>query len=156
MADLKQAQMIYMTSVINAITFVMNGLTWAQLQKQIEYSNYLRVKYEEKLSPISGIPYSTPTPVPPTPVVPTSTAAPVTLKVTQDTYALDGPGITYQVVAPFLKSQTANIVGRTRNSDWLQIEIWDSPGKPVWVPRQQVYVTGSLDTIPIVETQPAK
>jgi len=154
--EFKQAQVNFMNSVISAMTNYMGGVSGLPLQNQINVSRELRVKYEETLSVVSGIPYATPTPIPPTPIIPTSTAAPVTAKGTQDIYVLDGPGLTYTAKGTFLKNQTANIVGRTKNSDWLQVEIWDNPGKPAWVPKQMVYVTGSLDTIPIVETQPGQ
>jgi len=60
-----------------------------------------------------------------------------------------GPGTDFIAIGILSHSQVANIIGKTRDADWLQISVNGIPG---WVYSQTVEVDGNLETVMCVST----
>jgi hypothetical protein len=61
-----------------------------------------------------------------------------------------GPGTEYDIVARAAAGVEFNAIGRTEESDWVQVAIADLPSGNGWVSAFYVTVSGSLELVPVV------
>ena len=96
-----------------------------------------------------------PTAPPPTiPVVnPTQPPAPVSVTATDNLRVRAAPSTSAAVVDRLNKGASAQAVGRTAASDWLQIILPTNPAGRGWISAQFVTATAPLDTLPVVQSQ---
>ncbi len=96
-----------------------------------------------------------PTAPPPTiPVVsPTQPPAPVSVTAKDNLRVRAAPSTSAAVVDRLNKGASAQAVGRTAASDWLQIILPTNPAGRGWVSAQFVSATAPLDTLPVVQSQ---
>jgi hypothetical protein len=101
----------------------------------------------EAIAPTDTVP-ATATRVPTTP-------APrvVTVTTTDNVRVRSGPGTKFGVLATMANGTTLTAVGRNADSSWLQIQ---QPGKTDlgWVTADFVTVSGDVNSLPVVESQP--
>ena len=94
-------------------------------------------------------------PLPATPIPATPTAAPVTVNATakDNLRVRAAPSTSAAVLDRLNKGDTAQVVGRTAASDWLQIALPTKPGQLGWISTGFVTLSGPLDVVPIVQAQ---
>ncbi len=64
-----------------------------------------------------------------------------------------GPGTEYDIVARAASGVEFNAIGRTEESDWVQVSIADLPSGNGWVSAAFVAVAGSLEQLPVIEVE---
>ena len=64
-----------------------------------------------------------------------------------------GPGTEYDIVARAAAGVEFNVIGRTEESDWVQVVIADLPSGNGWVSAFYVTVSGSLELVPVVKEE---
>ncbi|HEX9077679.1 MAG TPA: SH3 domain-containing protein [Anaerolineae bacterium] len=96
-----------------------------------------------------------PTAPPPTiPVVsPTQPLAPVSVTAKDNLRVRAAPSTSAAVVDRLNKGASAQAVGRTAASDWLQIILPTNPAGRGWISAEFVTATAPLDNLPVVQSQ---
>lgn len=93
-------------------------------------------------------------PLPTVPVVsPPPRPSPVSVTATDNLRVRAAPSTSAAVVDRLNKGASAQAVGRTAASDWLQIVLPSNPAGRGWISAQFVTATGPLDTLPVVQSQ---
>lgn len=91
-------------------------------------------------------------PLPTVPVVsPTQVPAPLSVTAKDNLRVRAAPSTSAAVVDRLNKGASAQAVGRTAASDWLQIILPTNPAGRGWVSAAFVTVAGPLDTLPVVQ-----
>ena len=82
--------------------------------------------------------------------VPTINATPITQAIVPPHDVVNvrrGPGVNYRVITRLSAGQSALIIGKSADEQWLQVRIRNSAG---WVAEQYVKVQGDLASVPVV------
>ncbi len=78
----------------------------------------------------------------------------VTVSVSVDTNCRTGPGTAYDILGALLVGQTADVVGRSANSDNWIIQLPSNPAIICWVWGQYATAVGDTSQLPIFDTPP--
>lgn len=100
------------------------------------------------------VPTSTPTPV--DTATPTPEPNPVVRlneSVTQQINVRGGPGTDYPIIDSFDPGEIAQVTGRNADSSWWYVNL-EGAGSPGWVFARLVQLTGSTESIPVIEAAP--
>jgi uncharacterized protein YraI len=91
-------------------------------------------------------------PLPTVPVVsPTQVPAPLSVTAKDNLRVRAAPSTSAAVVDRLNKGASAQAVGRTAASDWLQIILPTNPAGRGWISAEFASATGPLDTLPVVQ-----
>jgi hypothetical protein len=74
--------------------------------------------------------------------------------VSMDTRCRTGPGTVYDVLGVLLIGQTAEVVGRSHNSDNWIIKLPDTPSVTCWLWAYYSTITGDTSGVPVVQPPP--
>jgi hypothetical protein len=172
LAALKKAQLEFMNAMINTLTNFMGGAAADEVKTQIATAERLLAVYNLELARLTGAtvvpvpspttgPTRTPAPVTPTtatpeaviPVTgttPTGTQPPATISATDRVNIRAGPGTDYNVLGVLNPGETAVAVGRSADSQWIQIKYAAAEGGVAWVAASAVTLNVPVETLPVV------
>ena len=100
-------------------------------------------------------PTATAKPTVPVPPTPTRDASMVSAAANEDLTIYATPSTTAQTIGQLSKGDKARVVGKTQAGDWWQIVFLTGPNQRGWIASQAVTMSGPVETIPVVQSQPA-
>lgn len=149
---LKILQVDHMTAVVQTLLAFVGNADANLINAGISRARDLHSHYDVEMARVLGITLVVPSPMPTAAVQPTSTPFPMVLNPGPNGINLRStPDFNAPQAGVLSVQESANILGRTSDNQWLLIEIPNQPGQTAWVYASLVQLSVSVEQLPIVE-----
>lgn len=147
---LKILQVDHMTLVVQTLLAFVGNADTNLINSGISRARDLHSHYDVEMARLLGITLVVPT-AQPTPVLPTATPVPVMINPGPNAINLrNAPDFNAPQSGVVAVQESANIIGRTADSQWILIDDPNQPGRTAWVYSSLVQLSIPIEQLPVV------